>query len=255
MEAACGQSRCARDVGTSGVEHERMDPLVRRTTGRRGSSSDTLFVEFNGERFRRYPLSTRRGDRVYYQRVGGSRSLHRAIWEYHHGRVPDGFHVHHIDFDPLNNTIGNLECLPGSEHLAGHAEAATPEQLRRKREHVERIRPLTKAWHSSDEGRAWHSQHGINVFRGRPKVLRSCELCGKPYESSKPGSGARFCSNNCKSTWRRRAGIDDVQRVCSACGAVFTVNRYCGSRACSRTCAGTLQSRTKLNRRCLRPDS
>lgn len=31
----------------------------------------------------------------YFQRKG--RRLHRAVWEHHNGKIPNGYHVHHKD--------------------------------------------------------------------------------------------------------------------------------------------------------------
>tara|TARA_R100001530_G_C4286415_1_gene146924 strand:+ start:568 stop:771 length:204 start_codon:yes stop_codon:yes gene_type:complete len=33
------------------------------------------------------------------------------------------------------------------------------EYMERQREHLEKIRPMTKERHSSEEGRLWHSEH------------------------------------------------------------------------------------------------
>ena len=45
----------------------------------------------------------------YFQRKG--RRLHRAVWEHHNGKIPNGYHVHHKDGDRNNNDISNLELL------------------------------------------------------------------------------------------------------------------------------------------------
>jgi len=43
-----------------------------------------------------------------------------------------------------------------------------------------------------------------------------------------------FCSNNCRSTARRHAGVDDELRVCAHCASIFSINRYKPARSCSR---------------------
>jgi len=41
---------------------------------------------------------------------------HRYIWQLHHGFIPVGFVVHHIDGDKTNNDINNLKLLPRKKH-------------------------------------------------------------------------------------------------------------------------------------------
>ncbi|ENZ9528961.1 HNH endonuclease signature motif containing protein [Clostridioides difficile] len=52
-----------------------------------------------------------------------AKGLHVAIWEFNNKReVPEGYHIHHKDFNPLNNNIDNLECIPYKQHLSLHAK-------------------------------------------------------------------------------------------------------------------------------------
>src|SRR5678816_2057902 len=76
-------------------------------------------IRYLGETYRRYPDSEDRSLRVYFVSQRGRR-LHRAVWEHHVGPIPDGHHIHHLDENPLNNDIGNLQCLPGTEHVRMH---------------------------------------------------------------------------------------------------------------------------------------
>lgn len=66
---------------------------------------------------------------TYFQRKG--HRLHRVVWEYHNGEIPDGYHIHHRDGDRSNNDISNLELLEGHEHLSGHM--STPEGAQKAR--------------------------------------------------------------------------------------------------------------------------
>ncbi|MFE5159122.1 HNH endonuclease [Streptomyces sp. NPDC056697] len=71
-------------------------------------------VEFNG---RKYTLR----NTGYYGATSGSRSLmHRDVWEFHNGPVPDGCDIHHLDHDRTNNDISNLACLTKDEHTRLH---------------------------------------------------------------------------------------------------------------------------------------
>jgi hypothetical protein len=195
-------------------------------------------IEFNGIRFRRYPDSEHDSFRRYYRpgtraAASGVQALHQEVWKARHGPIPAGHHIHHRDSNPSNNHIDNLECLTAAEHLRRHHSGqVTP----RKLEHLEAIRPLTKAWHASEAGLAWHRQHGVEVWAGRTPVSRTCDRCSKTYETLK-FSRTRFCSNACKSAARRASGVDDVEARCVVCGATFMRNRYSRTRCCSGGCA------------------
>jgi len=45
---------------------------------------------------------------------------YRKVYELHHGKIPKGYHVHHIDGNPLNNEITNLKCISAEEHAKIH---------------------------------------------------------------------------------------------------------------------------------------
>lgn len=200
-------------------------------------------VEWNGRRYRRYPGSDNLSDRRYFKRTfnGGSEFLHRDVWRHHNGPIPDGWHIHHIDGDTGNNDISNLQCLPPKEHSAEHPIVG--KRLVRHRENLDRIRPLTKAWHASEEGREKHREIGALAWASFDPEPKPCKHCGGQFRPRKLGSGDLFCSNACKSAWRRASGLDDEVRQCKACGAAFTVNRYSKTACCSRSCAQRLRSR------------
>jgi hypothetical protein len=200
-------------------------------------------IVYRGIKFRRYPESDNWADRMYYvpghaDKIRGIRRLHEEIYRDHNGPIPPGHHIHHVDFDQLNNDHTNLVALSPADHVAAHAgtREVTPEMLA----HLESIRPLAAEWHGSPEGIEWHRQHGIAVAASRVAVEATCYQCGSTYESTMPG---RFCSNKCKSAWRRDSGVDDEQRACVVCGTSFTVNRYSKKRACGRPCGGVIANR------------
>ena len=160
-----------------------------------------------------------------------------------HGEIPPGHHIHHRDGDPLNNAPDNLECIAPAEHVRLHYD---DERRQRAREHIARIAPLAAEWHRSDDGRKWHREHPPVVV----VVERECEQCGKRYEAADRGVN-RFCSNACKSAWRRASGVDDEDRVCVECGEGFRTNRYSKTVTCSPACAGRRSGRARSR---LQPD-
>lgn len=88
--------------------------------------SDIEKIIFNNKIFTRNISSKDHGTRTYFTRkkyigtINGKEKyrkifLHRAVWEFFNGLIPEGFIIHHIDGNPDNNDILNLECIP--EHL------------------------------------------------------------------------------------------------------------------------------------------
>lgn len=199
-------------------------------------------VVFRGITFRRYPDSKRRTDRLYFApngtyRAKGMGRLHEEIWKAAHGPIPEGHHIHHVDHDPLNNDLSNLACITAAEHVEHHAKSkkadpryTSPEWL----EHLARNRVKAAEWHRSPKGRAWHSQHAIRAAAQKPLSAGVCDQCGNAFTSKSP---QRFCSNKCKSAWRRASGVDNETRDCKLCGSGFTVNKHARVMYCSRSCA------------------
>ena len=171
-------------------------------------SKDGTVVEtviFNGYKYNRYPESPNPAHRRYFGRAG--HRLHRDVWVFHNGPIPEGHQIHHIDENTANNDISNLECLSFKHHRAEHLEqyiarGKSPKQLA----HLAAINHKAKAWHKSEEGRAWHrdvcAKH-LDKARANKRIgdarlirgTRQCEWCGTEFEFR---SIRKFqCSNAC----------------------------------------------------------
>ena len=175
----------------------------------------------------------------YYQRKG--RRLHRAVWEHHNGPIPKGYHVHHSDGDRSNNSIDNLVLLEGHDHLSEHMNA--PERVAHSKKVIEKARVAASVWHGSDAGREWHSEHGKDVWNKRGLQTYICTECGKEFQT-KHIYGVHdnhFCSNNCKAIFRRKSGVDNVERICPVCGKTYVVNKYSKVNTCSSECGVKLR--------------
>ena len=162
---------------------------------------------------------------------------HRWVWENHYGSILKGFHVHHKDENKSNNDIRNLSLLKASDHLSLHMQ--TQERKRFSKDLCDKIRPLTKEWHGSDEGLKWHKKHGIDTWNNRISFSVKCSECSKSFDTKVFHHG--FCSNSCKSRSRRKSGIDNEERICHICQNQFTVNKYAKSICCSKKCGGVFR--------------
>jgi hypothetical protein len=120
--------------------------------------------------------------------------------------------------------------------VSAHSEA--------RRAHLERIRPLAAAWHSSPEGLAWHREHGRrdwSEFQDRDFVTRNCDRCGTEYATPFPDR-SRFCSGNCSRAVREAQGAYNVWVNCPICGIEFSQNKYKHTpTTCSRICGQRLR--------------
>lgn len=183
--------------------------------------------EFNGERF--YLCGN------YFQHRG--LRLHVAVWRYHNGEIPKGYHVHHKDGDRSNNQIDNLELLEAGMHSSLHQRSEDRREYQQK--HIVDMRVLASEWHKSDEGREWHRKKATDQWEQAESNLYACDQCGKTFESRhKYGPKEhRFCGNNCKAAFRRKSRTDYVERVCAYCGKTFMTNKYSKAECCSRDCA------------------
>lgn len=163
--------------------------------------------------------------------------LHRVVWEYYNGEIPSNYHVHHIDGNKDNNDISNLELIDSHEHLSYHSKKKYAENKEVIDKHLAEIQELARAWHSSPEGRAWHSEHGKQVFENMPNITLICQNCGNEYTVKLSAKNkSKFCSNNCKSAYRRKLGIDNIEVICPVCSSKFIKNKYSKRKFCSRKC-------------------
>lgn len=131
----------------------------------------------------------------------GPSNLHRAVWTYYRGEIPEGFNVHHIDGDRTNNKLSNLELIGHADHSRMHAferhkngTLRPPGQLCRDNA-ADELRHRPKAWFKKNGKAAWKTRVWHDLI---------CTECGKPYQSPYPNK-SKFCHLNCKMmTYRRK---------------------------------------------------
>ena len=172
--------------------------------------------------------------------------MHRYVWEQEVGLIPDGLEIHHLDFDRANNSIDNLSLMTKKAHQAMHAKDETKKEKRR--ENMAKAEKFARAWHSSPEGLAWHSEQGKRIAEAAEPREYVCEWCGKTF-LSKPMGLHKYCSAACRAAARRASGVDNETRICKVCGKEFTTSKYSGAHFCSAACRGINQSRVNEEKR------
>jgi len=119
---------------------------------------------FNGMRFHKKPNG--------YWKLGfeqGGTYMHRYVWSYWNGKIPDGHHIHHKDGDKSNNMLENLELISASDHARLHSRSNKWIGSKGNVKQLASARKKSKAWHSSKEGIEWHSENAIKCGLGRSK--------------------------------------------------------------------------------------
>lgn len=213
--------------------------------------ADNERVVYRGEVFAvlntgRYYCSGRHGGKY----AGDERLLHRRVWSDHYGKIPDGHTIHHIDGNWRNNEIENLECIPFSEHARMHMrERFKSEEYRvQNSKSLELAKEAAKAWHASEKGREWHSQHGRSVAAGLPYTEYVCIVCGKSFLSRNP-RGSKTCSRTCGTAIQSSKAKIACESECRNCGTMF---RHPKPRRgnihafCSRKCSAIAHNRNRI---------
>ena len=191
----------------------------------------TKIAYFNGCRF------TKDDKTGYYlgaSKIGGKRHrLHRYIWEYYNGEIPKGYDIHHKDHNKENNELNNLELLISKEHKKLHSKEMSEELKEKYRKNLEKNARLKAIeWHKSQEAKEFHKNLYKISLGNMEKQKFICEFCGEEYFAI-PKKTNRFCSNKCKTAWRRKSGLDDIKRNCVVCGKGFICNKYSKKQKCN----------------------
>lgn len=153
---------------------------------------------------------------VYYRVKSGHYTanyfaIHRTIWNYYNGDPPKGYEIHHIDENPANNEISNLQLLTRSEHQRIH-------------------------------------RHG-KAIPNNVEEYYVCSNCGRGFKSKKLAN-LKYCSAKCKREAEKRNGKDYKEsRHCIICGQEFFCRRDKPTKTCSNHCNVILGNRTRKRNR------
>ena len=58
--------------------------------------------------------------------------LHNYVWSKQNGNIPNGYEIHHIDFNKINNSIENLQLVTPSEHTKIHSKSLNGSGMNKK---------------------------------------------------------------------------------------------------------------------------
>jgi hypothetical protein len=192
-----------------------------------------IFAYFNNHK---YECDYRTG--YFYRRLENDKrkAMHREIWEYYNGTIPDKHIIHHIDENKMNNDISNLECKHTRNHSVEHGKEFYKRNPEMYNTNLKKAVQKAKELHSKTHSKEWHKKHYENMkHKLHKKIKIKCVFCNKEYETIDNGKN-RFCSNNCKSKWRRKQGLDLIEKECVVCGSKFKTNKNRPGETCGRSC-------------------
>ena len=117
--------------------------------------------------------------------------IHRAVWQYNNGIIPEGYIIHHIDGNKSNNDISNLQLMTGTEHRKLHNRIA-----KSTRTHVCKI--CGKQFQTT-KSTAFVQKYCSDECRAKAYTKKYvCIVCGKEFLSDK-FNDRKYCSLGCAS--------------------------------------------------------
>ncbi|MBR0061450.1 MAG: HNH endonuclease [Selenomonadaceae bacterium] len=170
-------------------------------------------------------------------------SIHRFVWTYFNGEIPDGCEIHHRDFNHDNNDIANLELVTKDEHKRIHAAIKSTRKPGKKSTFVCAV--CGKEFQAVNRGNnAYCSATCKKVAeRARNAEIRKCTVCGKQFSTS---DDARFCSRKCIGEVLKCQEV----KTCPVCGKIFSDVVSKRRKHCSPECAAEALRRREM-RTCL----
>jgi len=214
-----------RDAAENDFERHRLDVLERDLTSPpQVEIIDDIHQKFDGI------IYTIRDSSHYTKQL----PMHRIIFAYYRGEIPEGYDIHHIDGDKSNNDISNLQCLTRSEHRAHHNKNSPCQQFICKQcgKTIFYTRGGRKDFCSTKCHSDW--------YRDNAHLLeeRECDFCGKNFTAF-PWQKRQYCSQTCakKAYWQAHHKTPDI---CPICGKLF-IKKRSSQQTCSRQCGAKLK--------------
>ena len=206
-------------------ERHRLDVLERDLTSPpQAEIIDDTYQRFNGV--------------IFHQNNSGHFTanfpIHRAVYLYYHGDIPDNRDIHHIDHNKANNVAENLQCLTPSEHKHIHNMTTKP------REFVCEIcgKKFFSTRLDSQNVRYCSKRCNARAFKQSHMETRICAYCGKEF-SALAINNTQFCSQTCadNSLWDSKWKSRRLQpKICPVCEQKF-IPKHTGKQIyCSHHC-------------------
>lgn len=170
--------------------------------------------EFNGVKYKK-------NERGYYVTKSlPRRKMHRDVWEFYKGPIPEGYVVHHKDEDKGNNEISNLQCISASLHAKLHSAFKTKNPKAQ----------YTKPKYTKLVGAVYDKEN-------------TCAICEQKFKICKYTKTQKYCSRTCAN--KAKHDKYKIEHTCAVCRSVFLGRNWVVRKTCSAECRKKLISRTK----------
>ena len=157
-------------------------------------------------------------------------SLHRFIWTYFNGEIPEGYDIHHRDLNHDNNDIANLQLLTKTKHKQIHAVIKKERKPEKKSTFTCAV--CGREYEAVSRGNNTYCSENCKEIarRERETETKICEICGKEFKTS---DKARFCSQKCVGEYLKK----QETKTCPVCGKTFSDVVSKNRKYCSPECA------------------
>ena len=119
--------------------------------------------------------------------------LHRMVWTYHNGNIPNGLVIDHIDRNKSNNQIENLRLVDWKTNR----DNIDDKYKEIYRQNMIRFNSQDSGkWWQTTSSRARRSKALSDSWRDRPKVEKTCVLCSRVFYAKH--NSAKYCSKECR---------------------------------------------------------
>lgn len=170
-------------------------------------------------------------------------SLHRFLWMYLNGEIPDDCDIHHKDFNKDNNSVDNLQLLTKEEHKKIHLAHKVKRKPEKKSKFICTV--CGREYKAVNRGNNTYCSTECKKVaeRTRTAEIKICEVCGKEFSTSED---AKFCSKKCLGEYFKRQEV----KTCPICGKTFSdvVSKH--RKHCSPECAAKAMQKRET-RTCL----
>ena len=205
--------------------------------------------------------------------------IHRDVWSYYNGDILANYHIHHIDHNPSNNDISNLQLVTSSEHKRIHWQGTAPKQYICENCGKTFMTKSTSArfcsrtcreiwqWKSGEKGSLYECPICKKKFvpctpdqvccsqscAGKlywsenrpPAVYKTCPVCGKSFAVPRDHKEQQCCSYSCSANLRWQGKKSpQFEKTCPVCHKSFSTKKE-SQTCCSKSCAATLNWQKK----------